>query len=270
MIHIHGANLLHTLLLLYQTIASGREISPRSSPCRNVRNVAVTFDSRRPVITDFASRKFNFKYAKQEWLWYVRADNTDDTIEQYASAWKKLKQDDGTYFSNYGQYIFGPTVEGGSSQFIFCLNELVKNPDTRRASMVLLQPYHMFPDNTDMVCTYAINFTIEDGKLHMTVMMRSNDVIFGFTNDAFCFWNLHVMMYTAVKKHLPHLELGLYTHMANSMHVYEKHYGMIGDIIRANGSDFTWHDVPMPTFEEVQAMANGKVGEGDYSKWLQA
>ena len=255
------------MLRMYDTVwHDGIEISPRGQPVKNVRNLAIVLNSNLPVLTTFAARRMNLAYARREWLWYLSADKFDDSIEQYATMWKKLKQPDGSFYSNYGQYIFG----GEQSQFDFVVGTLMADKDSRRASIVLLDRSHMFADNTDMVCTYSINFCIEADALHMSVMMRSNDVIFGFTNDAFCFWQLHLFVHAVLKQMYPLLVLGSYTHIANSMHVYGRHYDMIRQIMYEGTPGYEHVEVPRPTSDEVQYLiANrGREGDGEYIKWL--
>lgn len=264
---VHGSNNVDAILKLYKLVANAPEISSRGSKSRNIHNVAVVLNAAEPVITNFAHRKMNLAYAKREWLWYLGADPKDDSICEYATAWKKLQQEDGTFYSNYGQYLFGKS-EGQASQFEYVIRTLKEDPQSRRASMVLLKAEHLYPANTDTVCTYAINFFINQGYLEMTVMMRSNDVIWGFTNDAFCFWQLYLFVYSVLKATVPDLKYGTYTHMANSMHVYERHYKMISDILR--DPNFRPVAVPKPSGREALqlVLSRGKEAEGGYTTWL--
>lgn len=269
---IRGNSNLHTMLLMYAACRKAPEVEIRGSKVRNVRNMAVCLEARDPVITSFKARKMNLDYAKREWLWYLTADRMDDSICQHATMWQKLKQEDGSFFSNYGQYMFQQGLAGPDrpSQFEYVIKQLKADPYSRRASMVLLQPYHLFEENTDTVCTYAINFCIEAGHLHMTVHMRSNDVIFGFTNDAFCFWNLYEFVYRVLKHSMPDLEYGDYTHIVDSMHVYERHYEMIASIVADDAGGYSNTPIPRPSAQEVIQLINsrGQHGNGAYSNWL--
>jgi len=267
MLVIHGVNNVDATLKLYKLVMNGPQILARETRSRNIHNVAVMFQSSQPVITNFHHRKMNLAYAKREWLWYLGADPKDDSICEHATAWKKLQQDDGSFYSNYGQYLFGKS-EGQPSQFEYLIRTLRSDPQSRRASMTLLRAEHLYEGNTDTVCTYAINFFINQGYLCMTVMMRSNDVIWGLTNDAFCFWNLHVFVHTILQVAMPHLMIGTYTHMANSMHVYDRHYGMIANIVR--DPQYTRVDVPLPKAREALdlVLSHGKEGSGEYTTWL--
>ena len=275
---IQGDDRVHTLLRLYSTVWSeGVAQTVRGQKILNVRDLAVEMDMNEgPVFTNFKVRNFNLSYAKREWLWYLGADKYDSSIEQYATMWKKLKQQDGSYYSNYGQYLFGLNLLGDGrypekSQFDYVIDTLKGDESSRRASMALLKQEHLFEANTDVVCTYAINFAIEGMHLHMTVMMRSNDVIFGFTNDAFCFGELYEFVYQRLRDETyGWLKRGTYTHLANSMHVYERHFEMIEQIIMAGRNEFSPIYRPEPTPAEVRDLvkSNGKVSYGEYSNWL--
>lgn len=258
-----------SILTMYDEVARGSTAVVRGQLVKNCRNLGVLLDPSQPVLTSFVGRNFNLNYAKREWLWYLGADKFDTSIERHATMWAKLRQPDGSYYSNYGQYLFTEN-EQGYTQFDYVLTTLQRDINSRRASMVLLNREHLFYENTDVVCTYAINFCIEDARLHMTVMMRSNDVIFGFTNDAFCFWQLYVFMYTALSTRMPGLLMGTYTHFTNSMHVYERHFGMIANIVQAGLAGYVRMEVPTPSYDEVCAIvaSKGKDLSGEYGTWL--
>lgn len=261
-----GMDMPAILLSMYETVWRGHAVRARGMLTRNVRNFAVVMPAAVPPITSFDDRNFSLFYCKKEWEWYLNADKMDASIEKHATMWAKLKQPSGEFYSNYGQYMFNP--DELETQFDYVVDTLIRDPDSRRASMMILKREHLFPENTDTVCTYAINFTIEADVLHMTVMMRSNDVIFGFTNDAFCFWNLMQFVWVLLREQNPAIRLGTYTHFTNSMHVYERHFEMIGKIISKGKYGYTMHPVPMVTPDEVRAFMARKRADGAYTSWL--
>lgn len=266
---VNGANNFDVILKAYGLVMKAPQVTIREQQCREVRNVALLFDGRLPPMSSFRDRNMNLDYMKREWLWYLGADPMDDSIMEHAKMWQKLKQPDGSFYSNYGQYIFARN-EQGDSPFKYVIKTLQKDPRSRRASIVLLQPHHLFEENTDTVCTYAINFSIEDNVLNMTVMMRSNDIVFGLTNDAFCFWNLMEFVYAVLARSIPGLQRGTYTHFTNSLHVYDHHYEMLRRILLHPNGNYYTVDVPRPTPEEVVEIvnSNGKSGSGAYYEWL--
>lgn len=215
---------------IYTTLLkNGKEISPRGQKVIEIEDFSFNLP---PYIrfANFESRKLNLNYIKHEFMWYLKGDKFDTSITKYASLWRSLIKDDGSINSNYGQYIFG-----NLNQFTLVEEILLSDKDSRRASMVILQPYHITSGDKDMPCTYGINFRIRDNKLNMTVHMRSQDAIFGMCNDIPTFSFIHEMMYVVLRDtKYNNLEYGNYHHCVDSFHVYEKHYEMINKIVYQN------------------------------------
>jgi thymidylate synthase len=67
----------------------------------------------------------------------------------------------------------------------------------------------------------AIQFLVRDGALECLAFMRSNDVIWGLSYDLYILTMLQELMASELG-----LELGRYTHVATSMHVYDHHLAM--------------------------------------------
>jgi thymidylate synthase len=253
-----------TFLYVYRDVRNGEEIRPRGTLCREVTDYKFILDMDGSPLTSFAARGLNLQYAKEEWLWYLRADKFDRTIEKHASMWKKIRQPDGSYYSNYGQYIF-------PKQFAFVVDELLRDRWSRRASIILLKEDHLFETNSDVVCTYAINFRIRDkNRLDMAVSMRSNDVIFGMTNDVFCFSMLYRMVYALLAEQISGLKHGMYIHKVDSLHVYERHFDMIEGLVQQDMMGYVAVDIPWPTAVEVQdTLTDGfRSKNGNWSAWL--
>jgi thymidylate synthase len=228
-------------------VARGKLVKPRGEAILEIENATLVFEPHDSIVSSFKDRNLKLQYCKQEFLWYLRGDRFDDEIEKYSSAWAKIRQKDGGYNSNYGQYMFGD-----SGQFVYVVETLLRDRDSRRACMVLLNAYHLYHENTDTVCTYSLSFRIRENKLNMTVNMRSNDVIFGTTNDVFCFGLIHrmVLCYLQMAAY-PFLELGNYAHRVDSLHVYERHWEMIGRLTAQGMKNH--YDVPIPqiTYDDL-------------------
>jgi thymidylate synthase len=122
--------------------------------------------------------------------------------------------DDGrTVNSNYGYCI---KYKFDFNQWDEVVRELVTNPSSRRAVIHIKSPY----DNTnskDVNCTVCLQFFIRDNKLYLTTYMRSNDLWMGFPYDVFQFTCMQIVMAIELG-----LEIGTYTHIAGSLHLYER------------------------------------------------
>ena len=264
--HLPGAHFNMTAYqYALQNAMQGEELEERGQKYRSWDFAHLVFDSNLPILFNFEDRKLNAAYAVEEFLWYCRADRFDKSIEQHATAWAKLSQPDGSFFSNYGHYIFAKMTFDGISPFQFAAEQLLRNPSTRRAAIPLLETRHCFHANVDMVCTFAIQFFIRDGRLDMGVNMRSNDAVWGLTNDAFAFSMLHRLMYIALRDGafaghsaepscgvaMPQLRLGAYHHMTNTLHVYERHYEMANRIVEADASTVRLIEPAMFTSQQM-------------------
>lgn len=156
-------------------------------------------------------RNWNKDYAEYEWQWYLSGDRNAVDIAKKAKIWYNCMDDDGNVNSNYGyQWSRGDQIQ-------YIVDELKRNPQSRRASISIYDAKERNNWENDTPCTYAINFTIWNNKLHMSVMMRSNDLWFGFCNDQYCFSKLQDM----ISKELS-IKIGTYHHFTNNMHLYNK------------------------------------------------
>lgn len=154
-------------------------------------------------------RKWNENYAIKEWEWYMSGDPSAVEISSIARKWKSCMDSDGNVNSNYG-YLWN---KGNQIQYV--VDELTKNKESRRAVISLYDGKERHNYENDTPCTIAIKFYIHKEKLQMTVMMRSNDLWYGFCNDQYCFSNLQQMIAKLLS-----IEVGSYYHFANNMHIY--------------------------------------------------
>ena len=156
-------------------------------------------------------RKWNANYAKIEWQWYLSGDRSAVEIAKYAKIWYSCMDYKGEVNSNYGWHW------QRNGQLKYVIEELKRNRESRRASITIYDAKDRYNFENDTPCTYAINFMIVDNKLNMSVMMRSNDLWYGFCNDQYCF----SMLQLTVANELD-LAIGTYYHFTNNMHVYNK------------------------------------------------
>lgn len=160
-------------------------------------------------------RKWSKTYAEREWAWYVSRDRSVSEIKKYAPIWDKMHNGDNIVNSNYGWQW------NRNEQLELTIQQLSNNPNTRQAWISIFDGKEKSEYAYDTPCTIAIGFDIKPGSknLDMTVIMRSNDLIYGFCNDQYCFSKLQE--YVAKRLHRP---VGTYTHIAHDLHIYEKHF----------------------------------------------
>jgi len=206
---------------------------PRNLEVKEITNCVIEIEKPNFNLFQNKVRSSPKKYISAELLWYFSGLTNAEFIEQYASLWSKLKDENNNVNSAYGYLIFNEETDNddGYTQYEWVIERLKEDKDTRQAFMHFNKPRHQYKDNKDQVCTLIALFHIRDNKLNMTLTMRSNDVIFGFMTD-FTFFNiLHQQVFVHMKKYYPELKMGSYTHISHSMHLYEKHYEKVDKML---------------------------------------
>lgn len=158
-------------------------------------------------------RNWKKKYAEIEWKWYLSKDRSVKELKKHAKIWDNMHNGDDIVNSNYGfQWSRGEQLE-------FVVSELTKNPNSRRAVITIYDGKENNLHSLDTPCTLNITFNVINKRLNMSVLMRSNDLWFGFCNDQYCFSKLQALVAKKLK-----LDIGWYFHFVNNLHIYSRHF----------------------------------------------
>jgi len=98
----------------------------------------------------------------------------------------------------------------------------------------------------DSPCTTTLQFFVRDQRVHAVVYMRSNDVIWGLPYDVFVFSVLQEMLACDLG-----CEVGTYTHIAGSLHLYERHFELANRILQSPVSS----SIEMPHMRSTSQIA---------------
>jgi thymidylate synthase len=176
-------------------------------------NVGFYMEDPSQKIIKNKERKFSEKYAESEWLWYLSGDRSVERLGaihgNVPPIWLRMADEDGNVNSNYGWQW------KRNNQLYKVIAMLENNPNTRQATISIYDGKEIDSYSKDTPCTYAVQFTILDNKLCMSVLMRSNDLWYGFCNDQYQFATLQQW----VAENLS-IETGWYYHYAHNMHLY--------------------------------------------------
>jgi len=189
---------------------------------KTIELLGASFHATEPAIFG----KPNQDYIDAELAWYEsQSTNINDIYidKDPPKAWQMTANRHGEINSNYGHLIFSDKYH---NQFDQVVNELRKNKDSRRASMVYQRPSIWLEYNdqckNDFICTNSVTYYIRDNELHCVVQMRSNDVIFGYRNDFA--WQEYVLCALADELGVDDGEI--YWQVQN-LHVYERHFDLV-------------------------------------------
>ena len=162
---------------------------------------------------DNEKREFNVEYAEAEWQWYLSGDRSTAKLgEIYGKIpqiWQRMADGNGNVNSNYGwQWERGYQLDKVVAQ-------LKDNAGTRQAAISIYDGKEISKYKYDTPCTYAVQFTVVKSELNMCVVMRSNDLWYGFCNDQYQFSKLQEMVCRRTE-----YEMGTYYHFAHNLHIY--------------------------------------------------
>ncbi len=173
------------------------------------------FYIQNPLDNHITNKERNWKleYAEAEWQWYLSGDPSIDKLGdiygKIPPIWERMADSDRNVNSNYGYQW------NRNDQIHYVVGKLREQPDTRHAAISIYDCKEYAKYRNDTPCTYAVQFTIINNKLCMSVYMRSNDVWYGFCNDQYCFSMLQKMIAERLS-----IDVGWYYHHAHNMHIY--------------------------------------------------
>ena len=210
---------------IFQSLLREEKFVTDKSGVKTIEILNASFVANFPTIFGTV----NEDYVKRELEWYnSMSRNVNDIPGGPPEIWKMVASPEGMINSNYGWCIYS---EENGNQYMNVLAELVANPGSRRATMIYNRPsMHDDYDKdgmSDFMCTNAVQYLVRDNKLHALVYMRSNDAVFGYKNDYA--WQRHVQeqLLNDVNNNWNTLELGDIHWNVASMHVYERHFGLV-------------------------------------------
>ena len=177
----------------------------------------VGFEIQEPranaILNSTVKRNWSIEYAEAEWQWYLSGDRNISRLGKLygkvPAIWKRMADAEGNVNSNYGWQW------NRNGQLDKVIGQLQNNPDTRQAAISIYDGKEMRDYSYDTPCTYAVQFTILNNKLNMSVIMRSNDLWYGFCNDQYQFSNLQKLV-----AHETEHDVGTYYHFAHNLHLY--------------------------------------------------
>lgn len=187
------------------------------SGSKTIEILGATFKADEPYII----REPNEDYIQRELAWYQSQSlNVNDIPGTTPKIWLDVSSTKNEINSNYGWCVWS---KDNGDQYDNVLKELKRNPNSRRAVMIYNRPSMHVDYNkdgmSDFMCTYANGFFVRNGKLVSHYMMRSNDLVLGYNNDAA--WAMYVHEKLANDLKIPKGDL-IWT--ASSAHVYERHF----------------------------------------------
>lgn len=203
-------------------LRNGQEVSPRGSKTFELAPATIVIKDARKLLTMPKLRNGNYAFQLAEALWMLRGSNDLDEIAHYNRVWRHFEDEDekGILNGAYGERL--RAWNGEIDQFTEVYKKLKEDPYSRQATMIIFDPerdnkkHENGKYSKDIPCTNYFNFQIRDGKLNMLTVMRSNDLHKGTLYDIPNF-----IIFQHILAGWLEVEVGKYTHVAASLHIYE-------------------------------------------------
>lgn len=251
-----------------------QEVRPKwadgtSAFTKSVISHQLTFDNKEvPILT---TKRVAWKTAIHELLWFYvhRTSDVSYLRENNVKIWEEWTREDGTIGKAYG-YQLGKPMQKGIKYLDFedeeehmylrqvkdygeyedqvqkLIRELKDNPASRRHIISLWN----IDDAWDMAlqpCVWHCHFIVKQGKLHLIVGIRSNDVALGQPLNVFQY---HVLQRMVAQ--VTGYELGTLTFNINDVHIYERHLEAIEEQVSLEpyGAPTLWINPEIKNFDD--------------------
>jgi thymidylate synthase len=209
--------------LIKAVMDQGVDLPSRVSACREIHPAVVEVSDPSQRLVTALGRPVNVAFALAEALWILQGREDVEMPLFYNSTIDKYSDNGRTFNAAYGRRL---RDSFGHDQLKDVERLLKADPESRQATLVLSLPSkvraYRGPDkNTtkDRACNVLAHVMIRDGQLDWMQVVRSNDAMWGTPYNWMQFSHLHEFLATRLE-----VNLGKYTHMVDSLHVYDYHW----------------------------------------------
>jgi thymidylate synthase len=256
-------------LAAHQMSASAPVQESRDQQTRELLHVAFTIrDPRQRVV--FA-RPINPAFAIAEVIWILAGSNDLEFLRFWNPRMQRFS-DDGVMF--HGAYGFRlgsqPALSDGAAnalrhipsntpadrrdQLRAAYDALQQTPHSRQIVLQIwdsrLDLPSPLPRSKDIPCNLMSHLLIRNDKLDWLQVMRSNDLVWGTPYNFIQFTTIQEVIAGWLG-----IEVGTYSHISDSLHVYERHWSDLDSLIPdAGGIPRNTADLRVPTYQAWESL----------------
>ncbi len=170
------------------------------------------------------------------WIWQKKSNKISDL---HSHIWDQWANAEGTIGKAYG-YQLGKKYEFKTKEGIKLMDQvdyvlyLLKHDQSSRRIMTNIFNHEELKDMELEPCAYGTQWLVKEGKLHLILNQRSQDML---TANG---WNL--MQYAALQymfAQVSGLEVGTLTHNIGDCHIYDRHIPLVEKLLGAEPVDVT-------------------------------
>lgn len=185
----------------------------------------------RNRLFQYSERHTNIFELVGRFIWEITGKSDLETIQYYSRRAGDYAVD-GKIHTAYGKRIFGRGIFIDKlSQFHNISQLLQVDPLTRRAVIMILDKNDDIYTDQEYPCVISLQFYIYDKKLNLIVQVRSESAYRIMPMDIFLFTMIQEIIAVTLN-----IEMGMYSHFINNLHIYENEKEQINRFLQAKNS----------------------------------
>lgn len=206
-------------MVLKALLEKGEKSSPRGMPTRELRSLVIQIEKPHERFLKLSNLNYPLIFLKQ--LLSIVGKEDSSAISFYETL-----LEDGTHSA---AYIYNDLYTSQTRKYlenIFLL--LRKDPHSRQAIYPVLASS---TNSSQLPITVSVQFFVRCSALHTTVYIRSNDIWKGLITDMHFLTFLQEILAAWLE-----VEIGTYTHIIGSAHIYEESFPAIQELLETSES----------------------------------
>jgi thymidylate synthase len=233
-------------------LENGMENGSRNGRVKEFLNSRIVLldPQQRYVLSD--GRKCDVFAQIAETMWVLAGRNDIEWLSAYLPRAKDYSDDGQTWRAGYGRRIRHWDCNPGDpglDQLAYVVDTLREDPLSRQAVIGIWEPVTDTLAGKDKACNTQLQFQSRHGALHLTVTVRSNDLMWGWSGINAFEWSTM----QEIVAHLLGITVGTLTFNIGSLHLYEQHWNKASKIEYDNLS-FPITPFQMPGERSVAAL----------------
>jgi thymidylate synthase len=178
-----------------------------------------------PILT---LRKIPIKMFVAEQIWFILGSRKpQDFLRDFTKIWDTFTNPNDVVTVAYG---YRWRKHFGRDQLGLLIELLENDPSSRHGVIIAWDPGQdglSLIKKKNIPCPYSFTVNIIGGRLHMHLIVRSNDVILGTPSDVAGFALLQCILAQRLG-----VKPGIYSHSISNAHIYDSHYPAAEEILR--------------------------------------
>ena len=209
---IHAKNAGTALPVLMSRVLNGHVVNSRVGRTRELMHTTIVLGNPRQREILHPERKALYPAQIAETMWILAGRNDVWWLSHYLPRASEFSDDGKVWRGGYGPRLRTPLLG--------VIELLKKDPDTRRAVINIYDSREdLGVDSKDIPCNTLLHFIRnETGCLDLVVMVRSNDLMWGWSGINAFEWSAVL----EIVAHYAGMELGCLVFHQSSLHLYER------------------------------------------------